>query len=133
MDHINWYHPSSPGSLSCMPLHNSNTRFSVMDARTSALDAPALSDFLETKLAVFFEQFGCEMACTSSGGSSSEIDPAPPVILTDHSDPRDSDVHRTLRRDLYDRGGPTPRHRWQRRINLFLCGEHPLAWIYKVE
>ncbi|KAM1377858.1 hypothetical protein FF1_039310 [Malus domestica] len=96
-----------------------------MDARVAALESSvtALSESIDSKMAISFEQFRREQACArGSGGSTSDTDPPPQPLIADPHDPGDPDPHR-------------PRHNWQPCIDFprFTPGEDPLAWIYKSE
>ncbi|KAM1679424.1 hypothetical protein TB1_038665 [Malus domestica] len=96
-----------------------------MDARVAALESSvtALSESINSKMAISFEQFRRGQACArGSGGSTSDTDPPPQPLIADPHDPGDPDPHR-------------PRHNWQPCIDFprFTPGEDPLAWIYKSE
>ncbi|KAM2639631.1 hypothetical protein TB1_026127 [Malus domestica] len=63
-----------------------------MDARVAALESSvaALSDSIDSKMAMFFEQFRREQACArGTGGSTSDTDLPPQPLITDPPDPGD--------------------------------------------
>ncbi|TQD69348.1 hypothetical protein C1H46_045119 [Malus baccata] len=95
-----------------MPRYNPNTRLSQMDARVAALESSiaALSDSIDSKMVLFFEQFRREQACAcGSGGSTSDADPPPQPLIADPHNSGDLDPYRP-RPAIPEGGLYPPRH-----------------------
>ena len=128
-----------------------NARFDALDtffdARISALEATVMATLLaqsealqnhttivDAKMLMGFEQFRRELAIGGAGGSTSDPQRGSPYHLPDLPPPTD-ETFQPPPREIYDGGGPPPRHQWQPRIEFptFTPRDDPLAWVYKAE
>lgn len=133
-------------SLLCMLRHTTTSRFTEMEACMTALESTVaylssfmnasinslVSEALDAKLPLYFEQFRRELSCDFGTGSSSNPNPLP--ILPDSTDPPLLPPLRPLR-ELFDGGGMNPRQPFQLRVDFprFSPDDDPLAWIYKAK
>ena len=124
-----------------MPRHTTTSRFTVMEERMAALEASfvslqsSFSDTLDAKLAICFEQFRREQALGGrNGGSTSDPDRRPALLMENLPDPPDGELIRTPRHEIYE-GAHLHRPNFPHRIEFprFTTSVDPIAWIYRAE
>lgn len=108
-----------------------STVATLSSSMTASINS-SVSEALDAKLPLYFEQFRRELSCNLGTGSSSH--PDPPPNLPDSIDPPLLNPPRPPRK-LFDGGGMNPRQPFQLRVDFprFSPGKDPLAWIYKAE